>query len=212
MQKNILVVDDSDFDRSLANKVLTRRGLNVIEASNGDECLSIINDSKIDLILMDIMMPGLLGTDLLSKIRKKYNTIELPIIMVTSKSDVSDIIECLQSGANDYITKPINVDITYSRISTHLKMAELSKTMSRMQQIATLDAMIATYNHEINNQLSIALGCINCDFEKKPENRKKLEDSLWLIADIIKKIKNTSEEKELKFSDYTAGSKMLKLD
>jgi len=210
--KIVLVVDDSDLDRGLLTKVLSRKGLGIVEAASGEQCLNIIKDRKIDLILMDIMMPGLLGTDILQKVRDKFNTVELPVIMATSKSDVSDVISCLLNGANDYITKPINFDIAFSRISTHLKMADLSHQMAKLQQAAALDAMIATYNHEINNQLAISLGCLNGDkLEKIPETKAKLEKSLWVIADIIKKIRNVSEQKEVGFDDYSESSKMLKL-
>ena len=78
----------------------------------------LVETEPIDLILMDIMMPGEFGTQVLSKIREKFNTIELPIIMVTSKADVSDVIECLRIGANDFIAKPVNFDVAVSRIST----------------------------------------------------------------------------------------------
>ncbi len=179
--KKILLVDDSDFDRELFRKVLSKvENFQIVEAETGEKCFEILNTEKIDLILMDIMMPGVFGTEVLVKIRSNFNALLLPIIMVTSKADTVDVINSLRSGANDYITKPVNFEIALSRINTHLKLSEVSKEMAKLQELAALDAMIATYNHEINNPLAIAIGYL----EQQDLNsvREKLSSSMWRIA------------------------------
>lgn len=208
----ILVVDDSDFDRKMLVKALSIKGkFPTIEAKSGDECLEIVNTQRVGIILMDIMMPGISGTDVLKKIRKKFNPIELPIIMITAKTKATDIISCLQDGANDYITKPVNFEIAVSRISTHLKLAEISRQMSRLKEMAALDAMITTYNHEINNPLTIAIACLKT-LQVKDETRvEKLKSALWRIADIVKKIRTVTDQKEAEYQDYTESSKMVKV-
>jgi PAS domain S-box-containing protein len=129
-KKTILIVDDSEFDRSFLIKALEKNGnFKIIEASCGKECWDILNSSSVDLILLDIMMPEESGISIVSKIRQKYNLLELPIIMVTSKTDVADIINGLHVGANDYITKPIIVDILLTRILLQLKYIEISKEL-----------------------------------------------------------------------------------
>ncbi len=210
--KTILIIDDCDFERSILVKGLTiKGGYSLIEAKSGEECLELISQTKISIILMDIIMPGILGSEVLKKIRIKFNPIELPVIMITSKSETSDIIECLQNGANDYITKPINLDIAMSRISIHLKITELSNEMAKLKEIASLNAVITTYNHEINNALSIAISCFNGKIIESEVKVEKLLNTLWRIADIVKKIKIASEKKEVEYEDYTESSKMLKI-
>ncbi len=210
--KTILIVDDSDFERSILVKgIALKGGYSTIEAVSGEQCLEIISHTKINIILMDIIMPGFFGSEVLKKIRTKFNPIELPIIMITSKSESTDIIESLQNGANDYITKPINLEITISRISNHLKLSDLSYEMSKLREMSALNALIITYNHEINNALSVALDCFNYNLLKDKNKVEKLLKTLWKIADILKKISIASEENEIEFEQYTKSNKMLKI-
>lgn len=208
--KKILIVDDSEFDRGLFRKALESVGhFQTLEANSGDASYEILEREKIDLVLMDIMMPGGFGTEVLLKIRKKFNALLLPIIMVTSKTDAPDVVDCLRSGANDYITKPVNFEVALSRITTHLKLAEVSLEMSRLKEMAAFDAMITTYNHEINNPLAIAIGCLNQN--DLNINREKLSSALWRIADIVKRISTVTEKKEVEYADYADSTKMVKV-
>lgn len=211
-EKTILIVDDSEFERGLLVKVLEKKtDFRIIEASSADQCLERLSSNHIDLILMDIMMPGIFGTQVLLKIREKFNPIELPIIMVTSKADASDSLNCFLLGANDYIIKPIHFDLSVARISLHLKLTELSREMSRLNELAALDAMIITYNHEINNPLAIALACLNGSLLKDEAMVSKLKSSLWRVADIVGKIKLVTEKREIEYQEYSELSKMVKI-
>ena len=106
--KSILVVDDNEDIRSLLSLVLQREGYEVVLASDGTEALDKIKIAKPDLILLDVMMPGLSGLEVLSMIRedkdKKIN--EIPIMMITAKSTVTDIDNAVELGASSYIIKP----------------------------------------------------------------------------------------------------------
>lgn len=211
-QKTILIVDDSEFDRGLLKNALTRKGnFSFLEACDGNQCLEILATNTVDLILMDILMPGTFGTQVLIKIREKFNPINLPIIMVTSKSDATDVVGSLQSGANDFISKPVNFDVAVSRILTHLKLAELSHEMAKLREMAALDAMITTYNHEINNPLSIAIGYLSKPLLKDETAVEQLKAALWRIADVVKKIREVTEKKEAVYSTYSGYSKMFKI-
>ena len=211
-QKSVMIVDDSQFDRDLLMKALQKKGeFKIIQVSSADECLKKINSEKIDLILMDIMMPGTTGIQALARIREKFSTIDLPIIMVTAKDNSSDIVTALQMGANDYITKPVNFEVAVSRISTHLKITEMSHETARLREIAAVDAMITTYHHEINNALAIAIGVVNAPELDLPPRRQMLKDALWRVAEVVKKIKSVTEKKELEFENYSKNRKMVKV-
>lgn len=210
--KTILIVDDSEFDRNLLAKIIAKKGNHkTLEASSGEDCLKILKTNAVDLVLLDIMMPNDSGISVLSKIRLKYPLMDLPIIMVTSKSDASDIVNCLQNGANDYVTKPVNFDITLSRISLHLKFVEMAKEASHVKVMVSIDAMIATYNHEINNPLTIAIGYLSKPDWSSAENATKIKDALWRISDIVKKIKLLSEKKEIEYQTFGGSNTMVKL-
>ena len=208
----ILVVDDSDFDRALLMKALALKGnFATFEANSGESCLEMLATHNIGLILMDIMMPGIAGTEVLTQIRRKANAIELPVIMVTAKTETADIVACLLAGANDYIAKPVNFEVAISRISTHLRLAEISREMATMKEIAALDALIATYNHEINNPLAIAIGTMKAKDLNEPITRERLNSALWRVADIVKRINAVSEKKLADYEDGGGNTKMVKI-
>lgn len=106
--KHILVVDDNEDIRSLLSLVLQKEGYHVFLAANGNEAIEIVKNNKLDLILLDVMMPGLSGLEVLSSIRgnKDKKISEIPVMMITAKSTVSDIDEAVENGATSYIIKP----------------------------------------------------------------------------------------------------------
>lgn len=212
IKPTILVVDDNKFDRGLLSKALhLKGGFQIFEAENGAECLEIINYRKIDLVLLDYMMPDMDGQQALAKIRERFNAIELPVVMVTAKTDASDIINCLLNGANDYITKPVQFDVAVTRIATHLKLSVLSNQMAKICEWEALDAMIATYNHEINNPLTIAFGLLESAVFQEEIQKTKIRNSLNRIADITKKIREVSDKKDYEYRKYSETTKMISI-
>lgn len=113
--KNVLIVDD-DYRNIFALKMtLEKRGMNILVARNGQECLDIIEDTKdIDIILMDIMMPNINGYEAMSKIRTSMGLIDIPIIALTAKAMKNDREKCIEAGASDYISKPLDLDQLFS--------------------------------------------------------------------------------------------------
>ncbi len=105
-QGNLLVVDDNEMNRDMLSRRLKREGYTVNVAEDGYQALEMIKTQKFDLILLDIMMPGLSGFEMLPMIRQHHSIAELPIIMATAKDQSDDIVEGLKLGANDYVTKP----------------------------------------------------------------------------------------------------------
>ncbi len=210
--KTILIVDDSDIDRSLLSQILSNKwGVRIVEARSGKECLEIANTQAVDLILMDIMMPGGFGTQVLKEIRKKFNAIELPIIMVTARGDNEDIIDCLRDGANDYITKPINFDVAVSRITTHLTLSEVSRITSELNQLMALDDIVTTCNQEIIGMVSAALTYLNPQSSGDGESTEKLRTCLWKISDIVKKLKDVIQQRKSAFEKYSGKTQNLKI-
>jgi HAMP domain-containing protein/signal transduction histidine kinase/CheY-like chemotaxis protein len=110
--KNILVVDDDVRNLFALTTVFERYNINVVTAESGKEAVQIINDekSKIDMVLMDIMMPEMDGYETTQKIRREHKNSTLPIIAVTAKAMKGDRQKCIEAGASDYITKPLKID------------------------------------------------------------------------------------------------------
>lgn len=116
----LLIVDDVEDNRILLARRFAKHGCVVVEAENGLLALDLIGQQDFDLVLLDIMMPDLDGIEVLKRIRTSHSQDALPVIMVTAKAGTTDIIEALELGANDYITKPVDFSIAYARAQTQL--------------------------------------------------------------------------------------------
>ncbi len=123
----VLVVDDNQDNRDLISRRLQRAGYTVLIAENGPEGLDLVQQGGVDLVILDVMMPGLSGIDVLQIVRKNYSTAELPIIMATAKNQSEDMVEALSHGANDYVTKPLDFPVVLARIEALLRTREASR-------------------------------------------------------------------------------------
>ncbi|MEZ4316080.1 MAG: response regulator [Myxococcota bacterium] len=118
----ILVVDDNDLNRDMLSRRLHRRGYTVEAAEDGESALAAVRNGQFDLVLLDWMMPGLSGLDVLKQLRESFSSVALPVIMATAKTEAEDIVEALRAEANDYVTKPLNFDVVHARIRTQLSL------------------------------------------------------------------------------------------
>jgi len=117
----ILVVDDLPANRDLMARRLERSGFRVLTAASGPEALDVLRRTGVDLVLLDIMMPGMTGLDVLRAVRISRSTATLPVVMVTAKTESEDVVEALSLGANDYVTKPVDFPVALARIRAHLR-------------------------------------------------------------------------------------------
>ena len=112
----LLLVDDEPMNRDALSRRLERSGYRVLLAEGGEQALAILASERIDLVLLDVMMPGMTGLDVLRRMRGSRSLADLPVIMVTAKDASSDIVEALTLGANDYVTKPVDYPVALARI------------------------------------------------------------------------------------------------
>ena len=121
-KKTILIVDDEKMILNLLSCNLIKEGYNVIEAKDGLEAITIAQEEKPDLILLDVMLPKLDG---LSVCKRVKNIMNVPILMVTAKDDELDKILGLELGADDYITKPFSIRELLARVKANLRKADV---------------------------------------------------------------------------------------
>jgi DNA-binding response OmpR family regulator len=105
--KRILVVDDELGARTLIGIMLDRGGFEVLKAADANEALSILDSDKPDLIILDIMMPGMDGFELCRKIRENSATSDLPVLILSTRGDAESVMRGMDAGATDYLPKPI---------------------------------------------------------------------------------------------------------
>lgn len=127
----ILVVDDVEDNRDILTRRLRRRGYDIVEAENGTQALQIVERERIDLILLDIMMPDINGTEVVRRIRETRSQSELPIIMVSAKTLSEDVAESLELGANDYVIKPVDFTVALARIRAQLESKRIADEAAR---------------------------------------------------------------------------------
>jgi diguanylate cyclase (GGDEF)-like protein/PAS domain S-box-containing protein len=139
-KSRLLVVDDELMNRDMLSRRLERAGFAVDVAADAREALERLQRAGVELVLLDSMMPGMSGTDLLRLLRGTYTQTELPIIMVTALSDSQRVVEALNMGANDYITKPIDFSVALARIQSQLGRKRAEDSLRSSEQRYALAA------------------------------------------------------------------------
>ncbi len=158
VQVDVLAVDDHPDTLDILKKLLENEGLNCHTVSNGSQALEMIELGIIPgAILLDIMMPGLSGYAVCKTLRKTFSPMELPIIMLTGKTEVDALAKAYQSGANDYICKPFSREELIARVNCHLDLQKANKTYWKnlklekeliLQKQKRAQAMLAAQNQE----------------------------------------------------------------
>jgi CheY-like chemotaxis protein/predicted Ser/Thr protein kinase len=116
----LLVVDDDSMNRDMLSRRLARHGYEVATAADGFEALELTAIRPFDLVLLDVMMPGIDGFEVLRRLRQTYPVHSLPVVMATARGGSDSVVKALQLGANDYVTKPFDFDVLLARIQTQL--------------------------------------------------------------------------------------------
>ena len=119
------------MNRDMLARRLERKGYVINVAAGAQDILERVGQNTVDLLLLDVEMPEISGIDALQELRKTYSQVELPIIMVTAKSQSEDIVKALDLGANDYLTKPIDFPVALARIRTQLSIKKCGRVVAR---------------------------------------------------------------------------------
>lgn len=202
MSIRILVVDDDQISSRILSERLSKRGFIVSNVSSGRECLESLQSDIPDLIMLDIVMPEMSGLQVLQYVRSVYSSIDIPIIMATSKTDVSDIVDSLKLGANDYIYKPVNIDIVEARINSQINAVRNYREAMEKREVESINSLIATYNHEINNPLTIAFGLLRkAKKEGSTEYFDRIGDALQRVTNIVKEIERITSQRHASLQD-----------
>lgn len=121
MKNTVLVVEDEHDIRELLEYNLTRDGFNVRAVETGEQALSAVNTMPPDLILLDLMLPGIDGLQVCRKLKSDASTANIPILMLTAKDEETDVVTGLELGADDYVTKPFSPKVVVARARAVLR-------------------------------------------------------------------------------------------
>ncbi len=127
----VLVVDDNEQNLELIVAYLEDVDCQTISAASGSEALDIINEQKPDLVLLDVMMPKISGFEVCRRMKENPQTAEVPVIMVTALNEMADIEKAINSGTDDFLSKPVNKWELITRVKTMLKLKHLTDRLER---------------------------------------------------------------------------------
>ena len=139
----LLVVDDDEANRDMLSRRLERKGFAVTVAEDGSRAIELVRERPFDLVLLDVLMPGLSGLDVLRELRLEFPATELPVIMATALPESVDVVEALRLGANDYVSKPLDFPVVLARIQAQLALKRA------VEDVVQLERDLEQRNHEL---------------------------------------------------------------
>jgi len=143
----VLAVDDQPANRRLLEAVLTPRGYHVLPASSGPEALDLLRQREVDLVLLDVVMPGMDGHEVCRRIRADARTAYLPVVMITASGEQQRL-TALESGADDFVTKPFNTAELLARVASLARIKRYHDTVTRQA------AELAAWNAELERRVA----------------------------------------------------------
>ena len=157
----IMIVDDVPTNIQFLGKILKAEGFKISPASNGRKALEMIPRVKPDLVLMDIMMPGMDGFEVCKRMKDSPDMKDIPVIFLSALNQPEDVVKGFKLGAADYISKPFNTEELLVRVRNHIElvnsrklivhyMDEVGKQNQQLQQLAISDSLTGLYNHSFS--------------------------------------------------------------
>ena len=220
----VLIVDDTPQNIDILGHILKQGGLNISVAPNAELAQKIISKDKPDLILLDIMMPGMDGYELCEKLKKNPETEDIPIIFVTAMAETEDLVKGFQLGGVDYIIKPFKDLEVLARIKTHLSLKKLlnekSALIQKLDSLSRIDPLTGISNRRdilevLNNEqsryerygktYSVIMGDI--DYFKKINDQYGHDTGDYILKGVANVLKN--EIRKVDFIARWGGEEFL---
>jgi adenylate cyclase len=155
----ILVVDDNESNRDLLSRRLQRQGHTVLQAEDGTRALAMVEQEALDLVLLDLMMPGISGYDVLARLKRDARHRDIPVIMISALSELDSIVRCIEAGADDYITKPFDPTLLRARVGASLERKRLhDQVVAQAVDLARQAADLASWNKTLEQRVADQLG------------------------------------------------------
>lgn len=225
---NVLVVDDSQIMRKKAIDILQKQNFVTFEAHNGKQALSMIDEVNPDIILLDVIMPEMGGYEILKILKGDQKYEHIPVIMITVKAEKDDIVEGLNMGADDYVTKPfdpmellarINAcirvkDLRDKLVEQHSLLSDANKTIAEQEKIAIIGQFMVGVHHELRNPLAAAMSYSQIllkYFNVEEEQRFYLSDIEEQLQAMKLILNNIKEMDSITLEEYVDGVTMVKL-
>ena len=213
----ILIVDDVPQNLQVLGSFLSGRDYEISMAANGQKALEMANKIWPDLILLDVIMPEMDGFQVCRELKARAETKDIPVIFLTAKTQMEDILKGFEVGAVDYVTKPFNKEELLARVSTHVALKSAQKEIVKLEQKNAVLALALTASHELNQPLTVLKG--NLELFQNSINKTSLTDrqqhfinKMELAIDKIEAILEKFTDVDsysIHFEDYLGKKKMV---
>ncbi len=218
-QLRVLIVDDSATIREMLRDVLDSEGYQLLVATSGDEALSVVEESRPELVLLCGRLPDMSGLEVLQQIKSRHQGDDISVIMVTSNDEVSDVVTALDAGATDFVSKPFSGPIVRSRVRNALSSCVLLHQLRVAKEAAesatkAKSEFLAHMSHEIRTPMTAVLGFTDVLLERleDPENldatriiKRNGQHLLDLINDILDLSKIEADKLDIHRVDCSAA-------
>ena len=217
--KKILIVDDLPENVFMLQDRLEHENYQVITAYDGVTGIEKARNEAPDLVLLDVMMPGITGIEVCKTLVNDEKTKNIPIILVTAKVGAEDTKEGLEAGAFDYIKKPFHKVELLARVNSALKLSDAQKMLIKAEKQSIFAATVVTANHKIKQPLTLmnlSATAIRRELAKEKISKEAIDKRLGYIELAIKEINdvlnNMNSIKDPTMADYTKNIKMINVD
>ncbi len=213
--ERILVVEDESDSRFLFERLLSKNGYNVKTAENGEVALKGIDDFNPKIILADWTMPRLNGIELCNTIKKNEEWKSIYFILLTGRTSLKDRVEGLDTGADDYLVKPIDNQELLARIRAGLRIYNLQNELKNIEHDKAVVELATTIGHKINNPLASLKMSIDSLKEELGKANESTTEDIYIIEESLKRIhefvKALQNLKSAETTNYALDNKMLKI-
>ena len=127
----ILIVDDDQDAREILTRLLASEGYECLSADGGERCLEMVRSESVDVILLDVMMPGMDGIQVCDELRRDDKLRSIPVILLTARDDISTRAQGMERGVSEYLTKPVNKRELFTRVKSQLHSRELDRQLEK---------------------------------------------------------------------------------
>ncbi len=207
--QKILIAEDDEFHVKILLKHFQKENYDVSFARNGAEGLEKARLLHPDLVISDWMMPEMSGNEFCKALKTSSDFRFTYFILLTAKSQIEDLVVGLESGADDFLTKPYNPKELMARVRTGLRIVTLQRENARLQRIETINQTAITTNHEINNPLQAIVSSAELILNECPDSNPQLSEKATIILENAGKIRNVTQKLEnmieVTSKEYTIG-------
>jgi DNA-binding response OmpR family regulator len=154
----ILVVDDNELNRDMLSRQLERQHHEVSTAPDGPTALAMLRATRFDVVLLDLMMPGMNGFEVLQAVRGDAALAGVAVILVSALDEMESVVRCIEAGAEDYLFKPVNPTLLRARLKSTLDKLRADETVRRKQRLESIGLLAAGIAHDFNNLLTGIIG------------------------------------------------------